>query len=90
MEFTRICCGNISYRSGFVEVLPNIHPGHINIEVWNIHPDFRQPAADIGDGAIPAEDITGNTEIELDIEQTKKLVELLNRAIGAAEKQTRD
>lgn len=90
MAFTRICCRNISYRSGFVEVLPNIHPGHINIEVWNIHPDFSQPAADIGDDSIPDEDVTGNTEIELDIEQAKKLVALLNRAIGAAEKQTGD
>jgi hypothetical protein len=90
MEFTRICCRNISYRSGFIEVLPNLHPGHINIEVWNIHPDFRQPAADIRDGSIPDKDITGNTEIELDIEQAKKLVELLNHAIGVAVKQAVD
>lgn len=86
MEFPRIYCRNISYRSGFIEVLPNIHPGHVNIEVWNIHPDSSQPGADIRDGSVSDEDVIGNTEIELSIAQAKELVELLSRAIEAAAK----
>ena len=63
-----------------------IHPGHVNIEVWTTHPDFNPPTADIRDGSIPDEDVTGNTEIELDIAQAKQLVKLLSLAIEAAEK----
>lgn len=86
MEPSRIYCKSISYRAGFIEVAPNIHQGHINVEVWNIHPDFDKPTADIRDGSVPDEDVTGNTEIELDVAQARQLVELLKLAIDAAEK----
>ena len=36
-------------RSGLVKVRPHIHPGHINIEIWNIHPDHNQHGFDIAD-----------------------------------------
>lgn len=87
MKFPQIYCNDISYRSGFVEVLPNIHRGHINLEVWNLHPDFRHSEADasIADASIRDEAVTANTEIELNISQARRLIELLSVAIEAAE-----
>ena len=85
MQLPKIYCRSVSYRSGFVEVRANIHPGHVNIEVWNLHPNHDQRAADIGDDRIGDDDVTGNTEIELDIIQAKELVRLLSVAIDAAE-----
>ena len=41
MQFPKIHCKSISYRSGFIEVVPNIHPGHVNIEVWNLSSRLR-------------------------------------------------
>jgi len=87
MEFPKIYCKSVPYRSGFVEVRPNIHSGHINIEIWNLHPDHEQQAADIADSGISDAAITGNTEIELNIAQAKELIRLLGRAIEAAERQ---
>jgi len=84
MKFPRIYCRSIPYRSGFVEVRPNIHDGHINIEIWNLHPDHDQHAVDISDSCIADVDVTGNTEIELDIAQALELVRLLGDAIKLA------
>jgi hypothetical protein len=86
MQFPKICCKSVSYRSGFVEVRPNVHPGHVNIEVWNLQPNHDQRATDLADDCIGDGDVTGNTEIELDIIQAKELVRLLSVAIEAAEK----
>ena len=85
MQLPKIYCKSVSYRSGFVEVRPNVHPGHVNIEVWNLHPDQDQRATDIADDCIGDADVTGNTEIELEITQAKELVRLLSVAIEAAE-----
>jgi hypothetical protein len=85
MEFPKIYCNNVSYRSGFVEVIPNVHPGHVNVEVWNLHPDHDRRTTDIADNYIADTDVTGNTEIELNIIQAKALVRLLTMAIEAAE-----
>lgn len=85
MKVSRIYCKGISYRAGFIEVVPNIHQRYINVEMWNIHPDFNSPTADIRDGSAPDEDVTGNVELELDVAQARQLVALLNLAIEAAE-----
>lgn len=78
MQFPKIYCNSASYRSGVIEVRPDIHPGHVNLEVWNFHPDHDRRAADIADA-----DVVGNTEMELDVMQAKELVRLLNLAIEA-------
>lgn len=83
MQFPKIYCNSVSYRSGFIEVRPDIHPGHVNLEVWNLHPDHNQRAVDIADDNIADADVTGNTEMELDVMQAKELVRLLNLAIEA-------
>ena len=86
MKSPQIYCKSIPYRSGLIEVLPNVHAGHVNIEVWNLHPDCNYAPTDIRDGSISDEDVIGHTEIELDIAQAKTLVALLQLAIEAAEK----
>ncbi len=85
MQLPKIYCKSVSYRSGFVEVRPNIHPGYVNIEVWNLHPDHDWRATDISDDCVGDGDVTGNAEIELDINQAKELIRLLSIAIEAAE-----
>lgn len=85
MELPKIYCKSISYRSGFVEVRPNVHPGHVNIEVWNLRPDHDRGAVDIAGNLIADDDVISDTEIELDIIQAKELVRLLSLAIEAAE-----
>jgi hypothetical protein len=85
MQYSKIYCNGVSYRSGFVEVLPNIHPGHVNIEVWNLHPDHDRRSTDISDDCISDADVTGNTEIELNVTQAKELVRQLKAAIEAVE-----
>lgn len=90
MQFPKIYCNSVSYRAGFVEVRPNIHPGHVNIEIWNLHPHHDRRVTDIADECIADTDVTGNTEIELDLVQAKELVRLIGMAIEAAERQTPD
>jgi len=86
MRFPKLYCKGVPYRAGFVEVSPNIHPGHINLEIWNLDPDHDQRVTDIGDDCSVDTDVTGNTEIELDLAQAKELVRLLGMAIDAVER----
>jgi hypothetical protein len=85
MQFPRIYCKSVSYRSGVVEVRPSIHPGCVNIELWSLHPDHDERATDITDDCIADADVTGNAEIELDLTQARELVRLLGIAIEAVE-----
>lgn len=84
MDFPKIHCKNIPYRSGFVEVRPNMHSGHINIEIWNLDPGYDRDATDVSDDRLSDTDVTSNTEIELDIAQALELIRLLNAAVAAA------
>jgi hypothetical protein len=84
MNFPKIHCKNIPHRSGFVEVRPNIHSGHINIEIWNLEPGYDRDATDVTDDRLSDADITSNTEIELDIPQALELIRLLSSAVAAA------
>ncbi|MBT2332319.1 hypothetical protein J7E49_00105 [Variovorax paradoxus] len=40
MGAKKIRFNDVCYRQGFLEVTANIHPGHINLETWEIHPDL--------------------------------------------------
>jgi hypothetical protein len=86
MKLPKIHCKSVSYRCGFVEVRPNVHPGHVNVEIWSLHPGYDRRVTDIADDCICDGDVTGNAEIELDIIQAKELVRLLVVAIEAAER----
>lgn len=85
MKFPQIYCKRISCRSGFIEVLPNIHPGHIKLEVRNIGPDFNHSEADV---SVPDEAVTGNP-IQLDIGEARRLTELLAVVIEVADNHRR-
>lgn len=79
-----IKCNGIAYRKGFIEVIGQIHPGHINLEVWGIAPDFNIDNLTIRTGSIPDGAVTGNVELELSIAQTKALITRLEAAVAAA------
>jgi hypothetical protein len=83
MDFPKIHCKDVSYRSGFVEVSPGIHDGHVNIEIWNVHPD-RAPMIEDEVSLIDL-DVVGVTEIELSVPQAKELVRQLQLAISKLE-----
>lgn len=81
-----IICNDIAYRQGFIEVAAGIHPHHINIETWNIHPDCDISSLSLTDATLSDQEIIGNTEIELSVSQATALVESLLMAIQLAQR----
>ena len=79
-----IRCNEIAYRQGFIEVASGIHPQHINVEIWNVHPDRDISSLSLTDFALSDQEIVGNTEIELSVSQATALVESLRMAIQLA------
>ncbi|WP_086929641.1 hypothetical protein [Agarilytica rhodophyticola] len=80
-----IRCNNINYRKGYIEIEPEIHKGYVNLEVTQIHPDVDIADTRLGDGKLSDEAFIGNTEIELNLEEAKNLIELLKNAIDKTE-----
>lgn len=78
----RVMCDSISYRKGYIDVSPEIHEGCVNLEVTNIHPEVDIFNVDIGEDEIADETFTGNTEIELSVENAEELVRVLQEAIS--------
>jgi len=85
MESQRVKCSGVSYRQGWVEVAPNVHPGQVNVEAWSVVPEVDMSLSSIDLTSIPDGAITGNVEIELTIAQAKQLLAALQVAIEAAE-----
>jgi hypothetical protein len=79
-----INCADIRYRQGFIEVL-NVHANHVNLEVWNVHPDLDLAPHSTDLEGVPDEAVGANTEFELSISQARQLVDLLQSAIAKAE-----
>ena len=77
-----IRCNVIDYRKGFIEVQSRIHDGCINIETWQTAPDIDITGLVIGDEKITDDDVTGNAEIELSLENAEHLVAQLQNAIN--------
>ena len=77
----KIKCSDVRYRQGFVEVT-NVHAGCINLEIWNVHPDMDLLDASLESLRDVA--VVGNTEIELNVAQTIRLIEALQAAIKQA------
>ena len=85
MDFSKIHCKSVEYRSGFIEVLPNIYEGLINIETWQMHPDYDRDVTDLADERISDTDVLANCEIEMNVPQARELIRLLGLAIQQAE-----
>jgi len=83
MGASKIRFNDVPYRQGFLEV-SNIHPGHINIETWEIHPDLDISEKQLDDKAITDDCVVANTEIELNVDQAKALIAGLEAAIANA------
>lgn len=81
MNETKIRCNIIDYRKGYIEVTVGVHPNCVNIETWNTSPSIDINNLDIRDHEFPNGGVIANTEVELDIEAAKKLIDALNFAI---------
>ncbi|MFX1677828.1 hypothetical protein PV762_01210 [Mitsuaria sp. CC2] len=81
MKSVRVKAIGVPYRQGWIEVA-QVHPGFINIETWDVHPDVDISAVSL-DG-IADRNVTANTEIELNVEEAKKLADALLKAIADA------
>lgn len=78
-----IKCNTIPYRKGFIEVEASIHPGCINIETWDIHPEKDiSSSSSVGSAGLSDSDVTGVTEIELNIKEAESLISLLQKAVS--------
>jgi hypothetical protein len=82
----------INYRQGYIEVLGDIHDGCINIETTQIHPDRDITEIDFDSDTpeLADEDFIANTEVELNIDEAKILVEHLLRAIEIAKQRQKN
>ena len=90
MTRQKIKCNDIAYRQGFIEVAAGIHARHINLEVWNVHPDVDLTDKSLDSTSIPDEACVANTEIELSLSQAKALVDDLRAAIYQIEQAKSD
>ena len=83
MDFPKIHCKDISYRSGFVDVNPGIHDDHVNLEIWNVDPVRSSKIVD--EGSLTGDDVVAVTEIELSVTQAKELIRQLQLALTKLE-----
>jgi len=79
-----IRCNGVSYRQGFVEVSSGIHARHVNVEVFNVHPDQDISSLSRPDQLASEDAIVGNTEVELSISEANALIEALRKAVQLA------
>ena len=75
-----IRCNSIAYRKGFVEV-SRVHDGCVNLESWSVHSETEISGIDIRDERIGDDDVTGNVELELGIEEAERLIAALQVAV---------
>jgi len=78
---SKIKCNGVNYRQGYIEVDSQINGNHINIEVWNVHPDIDIPNEQSEVSELNDCDVVGNTEIELSVEQAELLIKKLSVGI---------
>lgn len=79
---SKLRCGVVPYRKGFIEVVPDIHDGCINIETWHIHPDVDISSPEIENGTFPDNAVIGNVELELSIAEAEDLIQTLMEAVA--------
>lgn len=80
-----IAVSDIQYRQGFLEVVPGIHEGHINLEAWNVSPSVSPLPSSVTSNLIQDKDVVSNVELELSVSQARVLVGLLEQAIRDVE-----
>jgi hypothetical protein len=85
VESQRIKCSGVPYRQGWVEIVPNIHVGYVNLEAWNVAPEIDMSRPTTALSTVSDEGVIGNIEVELSIAQAKQLLTALQIAIEATE-----
>ena len=84
-----LACSAIDYRSGLIEIVPDIHPGCVNIEAWEIvgwssiegmsKEEFFEKS---DEGEI---ELHSHIELEMTVEQARNLANALLTAAHEAE-----
>jgi hypothetical protein len=82
MTRSRFRCNVIPYRKGFLEVLPDIHVGCINVEAWQVRYDFDISNRELEDDSFPDDAITGNVELEISVVEAEDLIQTLTEAVA--------
>lgn len=82
MMRSKLRCNVIPYRKGFIEVVPDIHDGCINIEAWQVHPDVDISNREIEDDSFPDNAVTGNVELEISVAAAEDLIQVLTEAVA--------
>lgn len=77
----KIKCDDVGHRKGYIEITTGIHDGCVNLETWSVREEVDVARYDVRDANFPEHGVTGNTEIELNVEQTRELIRLLEQAI---------
>jgi len=89
-----LLCSTISYRSGFIEVAPNIHPGCVNIEAWDVLgiPNAPKPSIDEFWNLRGRDEleVQSTVELELTAEEAREFAQWLLNAADAAESHESD
>jgi len=81
-----ISCGDIPHRKGLIEVAVGIHPGHLNLEIWHVHPELNLEELNLSQGLDLEGRVVGNTELELSADEVRQLIEHLTRLLRDMEK----
>jgi hypothetical protein len=74
----RMRVNSVEYRQGFVEVA-RVHPGCVNLEIWEILAGTDISGADLAD--VPDEHVVANVEIELGRDDVRTLIGYLRDAL---------
>ena len=61
--------------------MSRVHDGCVNLESWSVHSETEVSGVDIRDGRFGDDDITGNVELELNIEAAERLITALQAAV---------
>lgn len=80
----RIRCRSVPYRQGFIEVTANVHPGHVNVEAWDVASETDLAGADVRSAGFPDDAVTANTELELTADEAEQLAHALLAAARTA------
>ncbi len=81
----KIRCASVDYRQGFIEVLPDVHPGTVNLEVWQVRSGLDLTGLELHDERLRDSDIVANVELELSADEARRLVDGLTLAIARLE-----
>ena len=81
----RVRCDSVRYRQGFIEVIPGIHAGLVNVETWEVSAEADITGLFPESDGLSDSDFVANTELELTPGQARSLAAALLAAADLLE-----